>query len=102
MEYLNYSQTNQMVLGLGNKLTERENRMNTKIDKIEYDNPMKIHLMEELRVYGQVPTVEEQLEYNISKKDIFNVNKGNGRFKSGIETYQFSLVNGEVMIHRIG
>ena len=44
--------------------------MNKKIDKVEYDNPMKIHLMEELRLYGQVPTVEEQLEYNISKKDI--------------------------------
>ena len=82
--------------------------MNKKIDKIEYDNPMKIHLMEELRLYGQVPTVEEQLEYNISKKDIFNVGtnrnvgKGNGRFKSGIETYQFSKVNGDIMIHRIG
>ena len=91
-----------MVLGLGNKLTERENIMNKKIDTVEYDNPMKIHLMEELRLYGQVPTVEEQLEYNISKKDIREVSKGNGRFKSGIETYQFSKVNGDIMIHRIG
>ncbi len=77
-------------------------KTNKKIDKIEYDNPMKIHLMEELRVYGTQPTVEEQLEYNISKKDILNVGKGNGRFESGIETYQFSYTKkGEHIIHRI-